>query len=247
MGGNKSQRLNVVIADNVVVESSNERLLGIKVDRELKFDTQVKEICTKAGQKLSALSRQCKILPFIKRKMLVCAYFNSLFEYGKLVWMFHDRSMNTKINSLHCRALRIIYRDYTSSFQELLKLDGSCTVHHRNIKSLATEIYKCINGLSPDFMSNIFCGSNNAIENVSNFTRNHNDLYYSSNPRTEQYGISSLSYFGPIVWNMIPVEIKESKSLSIFKDKIKYWKISNCPCKLCKVFVPNLDYISITD
>ena len=212
----------------------------------MKFDTQVKEICTKAGQKLSDLSRQCKILPFDKRKMLVTAYFNSLFEYGKLVWMFHDRRMNAKINRLHCRALRIIYRNYTSSFEELLEIDGSCTIHHSNIKCLAVEIYKYKNGLSPVFMGNIFEKCENNEEHVSNFTRNHNEFYYSSNPRTEQYGVSSLSYFGPLVWNMIPCEIRDSATLSLFQTNIKFWKVTKCPCKLCKDFVPNLGYANIT-
>ena len=35
-----------------------------------------------------------------------------------------------------------IYQDNVSSFEELLKKDNSARVHQRNLKTLATEIYK---------------------------------------------------------------------------------------------------------
>ena len=92
--------------------------------------------------------------------------------------MFCSRKLNAKINNLHHRALRIVYRDYVSSFEELLKVDSSCSIHHRNIKFLAIELYKVRNNLSPEFMSDIFLTSNNNIDNVSCNTRNHSEFYY---------------------------------------------------------------------
>ena len=57
------------------------------------------------------------------------------------IYMFHSREINNKINKLHYRALRIVYRDEISTFEELLKKDGSLTIHHRNLHLLATERY----------------------------------------------------------------------------------------------------------
>ena len=69
--------------------------------------------------------------------MLIQAFFNSQFSYCPLVWMFHSRHINTKINNLHFRALRMVYLDEISSFEELLNKDGSVNVHHRNFQLLA--------------------------------------------------------------------------------------------------------------
>ena len=66
--------------------------------------------------------------------------------------MFCDRTANQKINKLHERALRIAYDDYCSSFEELLDKDGAVTIHQRNLRALAIEMYKISNGLSPTFM-----------------------------------------------------------------------------------------------
>ena len=70
-------------------------------------------------------------------------FFSSQFSYCPLVWMSHSRQINSKIDNLHCRALRIVYRDKTSSsFEDLLKKDGSVRAHHRNIQFLAIEMFK---------------------------------------------------------------------------------------------------------
>ena len=66
------------------------------------------------------------------------AFCNSLFASSPLVWMFHSREINNKINKLHHRALRIAYRDEISTFEEHLKKDGYLTIHHRNLQLLAT-------------------------------------------------------------------------------------------------------------
>ena len=50
---------------------------------------------------------------------------------------------------LHKRALRFVYFDYKSSFNELLDNDDSFRIYHKNGKGLANRIYKCLYSLSP--------------------------------------------------------------------------------------------------
>ena len=54
--------------------------------------------------------------------------------------MFHGRRMIDKINKLHERALRIVYNNTVTSFENLLIKDKSLTIHHQNIQLLAIEI-----------------------------------------------------------------------------------------------------------
>ena len=63
--------------------------------------------------------------------------------------MLHLRTMNNKINRLHERSLRIAYSDQSSTFEELLERDKTFSIYHKNIQSLAIEIYKFVNGISP--------------------------------------------------------------------------------------------------
>lgn len=158
--------------------------------------------------------------------------------------MFHSRKLNTRINNLHCRALRLVYRDDISSFEELLYKDDSVKIHHRNLQFLAIELYKVFKGLAPIFMRDVFGINGNAItENVSAGTRSRMFFYNPSNPKTVNNGLETLRAICPKIWAMIPTEMKNLESLPQFKAKIKKWVPQNCPCRLCKIFVPRLGFL----
>ena len=81
---------------------------------------------------------------------------SSQFGYCPLVWMLHSRKLYTRINRIHERALRVVYNDMASSFDELLLRNDSVSIHIRNIQLLDIELYKVANGLSPKMMSHVF-------------------------------------------------------------------------------------------
>ena len=84
------------------------------------------------------------------------AFITSHFSYCPLIWMFHSRALNNRINNIHERALRLTYKDNQSSFKELLEKDHSVTVHHKNLQVLVTEIFIVKNDLAPDIMKDVF-------------------------------------------------------------------------------------------
>ena len=108
------------------------KLLGVHIDSKLSFNDHVTSLCVKAGRKLTALTRIASLLSIKERRILINSFIDSQFNYCKLVWMFLSRKLNSKINKLQERSLRIIYDDDKSSFEELLRKDGSVTIHHRN-------------------------------------------------------------------------------------------------------------------
>ena len=91
--------------------------------------------------------------------------FLSQFSYCPLIWMFHSRKLNHRINKIHERALRIVYNDHQCTFEELLERDNSFTIHERNIQKLAIEMFKVNNGLSVQLVSENF----HFVENHYNF------------------------------------------------------------------------------
>ena len=107
--------------------------------------------------------------------------------------------MNNKTNRLHERSLRIVYSDHSSTFEELLEKDKTFSIHHKSIQSLAIEIYKFVNGLSPEIMNSVF----NLKENNRYSLRNVYELY-NCNPRTVKYGTETISYLAPKVWSIVP-------------------------------------------
>ena len=67
-----------------------------------------------------------------------------------------NRSCNNRVNHLHERALRIVYNDNASPFEDLLQRDQSVSIHHRNIRLLGLELYKTRNNISSHITNELF-------------------------------------------------------------------------------------------
>ena len=134
--------------------------------------------------------------------------------------MFCSRSLNNRINCLHERVLRIVYQNYSDSFESILSRDGSFKIHHRNIQRVAIEMYKVKNDLSPNILMDLF--SKNSHPTRSDFVR--------PGVNTTKYGKNSFAYFGTLVWDdLVPESFKNVNSLHKFKSMAKCWFPINFP------------------
>ena len=234
---NHDDDVSAVIENEIIVGKKSVKLLGITIDNKLNFRDHVSNLCKKASLKLHALARISSSMSPTKLRLVMKAFIESQFSYCPLIWMFHSRELNNRINRLHERALRLVYKDSILTFEELLQKDNSFTIHHRNLQKLATEMYKTINNLSPVLMKSIFPDNTNPYD-----LRNKNP-FKTSNVHTVFNGTETISYRGPKTWALVPREIKTSQSLLEFKMKIKNWKPVGCMCRICKVYIHDLGFI----
>ena len=173
------------IEDFCIKNSTEEKLLGVKFDSNLSFEGHITSLCKQASQILHALARISHYMDLNKRKNLMKAFITSQFSYCPLIWMFHSRNLNNKINRIHERALRLVYQN-NLSFSELLDLDNSVTVHQKNLQVLVTEIYKVKNGIAPEIMKDIF-----ELQNPSYNLRSSCSQFRRENIKTVHYGLQS--------------------------------------------------------
>ena len=194
---------NVVInIANETIESTNSiDLLAIKIDSKLNFNEQVSILCKKGNQQLHALARISKYLSEHKLKIIMKTFIQSQFNYCSLAWMFHNRTLNNKIYKLHERALRFVSKNDDLTFQELLDKENSVTIHDRNLQRLAVEMFKAKNGLSPSPMRTLFSEQSHTYD-----LRNKKNCAAPS-ARTIMYGIETIRYRGPKIWEMLPSEL----------------------------------------
>ena len=148
--------IEVGVDEPLIKNSTCEKLLGVKIDNKLNFDTHVKGLCKKANNILRVLARAPPHMSLEKKKLVMNSFFNAQFNYCPLIWMLHSRSNNNKIKHLHERCLRLIYNDKQSSYEELLIKDGTISIHHRKIQTLATEMFKVKNEIFPENICDIF-------------------------------------------------------------------------------------------
>ena len=154
LSGNNNLTAN--IDENVTESEGNQVLLGITVDSRLSFNKHINNLCKKVSAKLNALARIAGYVDFPKRRLIMKAFVTSQFGYCPLIWMFHSRALNNKINFIHERTLRITYNDRTSTFEELLNKDNSVSIHQRNLQVLVTELYKVKSNMAPEILNEIF-------------------------------------------------------------------------------------------
>ena len=102
--------------------------------------------------------------------------------------MCHSRTLNNRIDNIRLRALRIVYQDKKSSFEELLQKDNSVTVHMKNLQYLATKIFRVKSGLSPIIMNEVFDFQENESHNLGSGIH-----LASRNMHTAHFGTDTIS------------------------------------------------------
>ena len=111
--------------------SCAQKVLGIIIDRDLKFGEYILTQCKKSGRKINALAKVCTNLSLERKRTLMKAFIESQLAYCPLIWMLCQRYSNTRINHVHERSLRIVYNNNESTFEDLLKKDNSVSIHHK--------------------------------------------------------------------------------------------------------------------
>ena len=127
---------------------------------------------------------------------------------------------------MHERVLRITFDDRSSSFEDLLKKDNLVSIHHRNIQALATEMFKVKNNIALEIMKELFAPK------MSSYDLRNNNSFKRRRVNSVWHGTESVSYLGPKIWDLVPNEIKESKSLNALKFKIKRGVSERCSCRI---------------
>ena len=148
---------------------------------------------------------------------------------GYVIYFFIcNKGANKEIDRTHKRALRILFKDYESSFETLLARSSSNSIHIKNLQKLMTEIYKSMNHLNPsivwEFHEKKPIKYNLRIQNLCKLPT----------IKTLGFGLNSLSFRGSFLWNTLDDSIKQVPTLSCFKKRIKDWTADRCTCKICR-------------
>ena len=98
----------VNINGKYILNSENEKILGVYFDNKLNFEYHIGKLCKKASQKLHALARVSVFMSFRQKKIIMNVFITTQFGYCLLIWMCHNRNAQKQINRIHERALRIV-------------------------------------------------------------------------------------------------------------------------------------------
>ena len=154
----------------------------------------------------------------------------SNFNYCSLVWHACGVKNTRKLEKLQERALRFVYLDKVSSYDDLLTKANLTTLHLGRLKMLPTEVYKSIHKLNPPYIQDIY----KAKTTVTNRRLwGQNNLHI---PRVNSttYGLNSSAYQGAKIWNGLSQDLQSAISLDFFKRPLSTWTGERCRCAFCR-------------
>ena len=128
-----------------------------------------------------------------------------------------------KIEKVQYKALKIVYNS-NESHEGLLLRNNEVSIYQKQLCILATEVFKSLADINTDFMKSYF-----TIKEIP-CLRNGFFLKIPS-ARSTCYGTNSILFRLCLVWNNLPLSVKQSQSLIEFKPKIKVLKKLTSPAK----------------
>lgn len=203
------------------------KLLGITIDKELKFDSHLASIVRKVSNQLQVIKRHKRLLDTNSKIKLYNAYFLPQLNYCSIVWNFCGQRNSTKLDKLNERSLRFVFNDFNSAYEQLLKQMNQPTLYNRRVHDMLTLVYKSIHDYVPKYISDLF-----TLRSNSRNLRGYNCLTI---PRvnTTRYGLHSFSYNASKRWNSLSDSIRALPTLKAFKSAIADLNFSTDCCSFC--------------
>ena len=101
------------------------------------------------------------------------------------------------------------------------------TLHMNRLRCIATETYKCINNMSPEYLRDLV-----ELKQTKYSFRYENTVKIPT-VRTVTYGQRSCRFESARVWNSLPNELRAATSFREFKGLIRTWVGPRCNCAMC--------------
>ena len=212
----------IVLPGNIIIKSETHvKLLGVLIDQQLNFTAHVSGLCKKAAKQLNALSRISGYIDTNSRHIIYKSFIASNFNYCPIVWHFCGKRNTDKLEKMQERALRIILKDYSSTYEELL--DTACTspLVVNRLRNILCEVFRSVKHMNPKYVCDMF-----SINRTKYSTRNPLKLVQSMK-HTTTYGLRTFSYAGARLWNSSKIldgaNDLNDISLNDFKSRARGW------------------------
>eukprot|EP00794_Sanderia_malayensis_P004329 gene4329-4902_t len=223
-----------VKADEEEIEIKKQlKLLGVIIDDQMNFGEHIREISRKASQRLGVLNQFRNNISTASKLTIYKTSIMPYVTYCITVWHFAKSSDLRKVERMQEKAMKIIYYDKSSSYEQLLKRAKLPTLQNRRIQDIAILMYKVKHELVPEYISKLFEMPN------QHYALRNNDFVI-PRYRTVMNGKHSIRYFGPYIWSKLSSSTREKPSLDTFRKTVRLLDLTNIgkdscngQCKFC--------------
>ena len=219
----QTENCNLTINDDILHISSSEKLLGVTIDNNLSWDTHVINTLKKCNSLLYLLTRIKPFLSKSKRILFYNAYILPHIDYCCIIWGNCNKTLEDKIVKFQKRTARVILdiTDITTPSEQLFTTLKWLRFPERVKFQKAILMFKVINNLAPSYLFKDFKFQS---EIYTRQLRSSSPLQlYTPKPKIEFFR-QSFVYSGSQIWNVLPKDIQNAKSIKQFKALYLKWK-----------------------
>ena len=212
-----SESLELSIDNIPIKQVSTAKSLGILIDNNMAWHSHIDKLSKKIASGIGAIKR---IRPFVLPEILHYIY-NALvqphFDYCSIVWGNCGKMLSERVQKLQNRAARILTSSsYDADARFLLQLGWKDLITQHQIQ-VALMVFKALNDLAPDHSSSMFTERSTSGYVLRDSTNKLNVPL----PKTN-YLKRSFSYRGATLWNSLPCNLRQEKSLNRFKQLLNF-------------------------
>ena len=217
-----SIQLDPIKINNIVLERvSQAKVLGVTYDEVLSWKKQVNLSISKAVGNFLQFARYKRFLSKQSKITLCQSLVLSQFNYCDVIYSSMDVYLEKKIQNIQNLCLRFIFninkRNYHTDYNSLLNQLGWLTMKKKTIKNGLVMMYKILNGLAPNYLAD-FVTLTSDIHNIN--TRRRNNSIWINKNITSKIHRKSFYFYIANIYNSIPQNIRQSKSVNSFKKQI---------------------------
>lgn len=197
---------------------------GVKIDQHLNWGLHIEDISRKIAKSIGILYKCRHYLPTNVMTNLYYSFIYPYISYCTLTWGSNYQTKLKPIHILQKRAIRaILFADNRTPSKPLFSRLQVLTIHEITRMQQGEFMYRRLNNLLPD---NIFDDYIKPISHRYNTRSKANKELYIRRTNTN-YGKFDIKYSAAKLWNDIPLGIRNSSSLAIFKKQFKKYILSS--------------------
>ena len=209
-----------IAMDGLVLKDSadkSETLLGIEVDSNLKWHSQIAKLVTKLRSRLAGLGHVKFVLPFKLRKTVSEGLFNSVLGYCLPLHGGCDVGEIKQLQVLQNRAAQLVTLSPSRAPRApMYDMLDWITVNQLVRYHTILTVYRIRMSREPEYLAASLCNDNRLGKIIIQNTR----LSLVKN---------SFKIRGATNWNELPAEIRSEAKIGLFKKKLRSWIKANVP------------------
>ena len=220
---NRYRKIHITMKKKIIEHSDNLKILGITLNKTLKWDTHINEVIRGCKYHLRAFRRTASYLNIDERKLLYNACIASRLAYGDVIWKETTEALKNRLQVIQNDAARAIFsKKPRTSAKPLLKDLRWMTLYEKRKMHSEVLLHKIINGEAPRSLQNML----QTYKRPTNDDRQRrNDLYipaYRTNSMANSFFITTIKS-----WNKIPHDLKMTKKSQNFKARLNTLYVKN--------------------